>query len=317
MKQSKSDIPIQETGGESITGRFIAKWQRMRAGIMTPFEFVIMCADKGLSFVTRSDVHMGDSLMARRIIKQLRSEGCAEKDYYRLKDAKIPVLEGKYKSDFFSNTIFDVFYCYMYLDDNYSESEINKYFYLFPEGPYCLKNDLVDVRINPGDIVMDAGSWIGEFAAYASAKGATCYAFEPFEKNYDVLARTAALNPGIVPVKKAVGRSSGFVSMSGEAGTAAVSENKDGGIIQTSVDDFVRENNLPRVDFIKSDIEGFERNLIEGARETLAKFAPKLAICTYHLPDDPEVLPALIKEANPEYNIVQKHKKLFASVPRR
>ena len=83
-----------------------------------------------------------------------------------------------------------------------------------------------------------------------------------------------------------------------------------------SIDDFVRENNLPHVDFIKSDIEGFERNLLKGAQETLKNFAPKLALCTYHLPDDPEIMAGLIKKANPKYNIVQKRMKLFASVPK-
>lgn len=82
-----------------------------------------------------------------------------------------------------------------------------------------------------------------------------------------------------------------------------------------SLDDFVRENNLPRVDFIKADIEGFERHMLAGAQETLARFAPKLALCTYHLHDDPEVMANLILQANPKYNIVQKRMKLFASVP--
>ena len=83
----------------------------------------------------------------------------------------------------------------------------------------------------------------------------------------------------------------------------------------TTIDDFVRKNNLPRVDFIKADIEGFERHMLAGAQETLARFAPKLALCTYHLPDDPEVMAELILKANPKYNIVQKRMKLYASVP--
>lgn len=82
----------------------------------------------------------------------------------------------------------------------------------------------------------------------------------------------------------------------------------------TTVDAFVSTHNLPRVDFIKADIEGYERHMLEGAQETLKRFAPKLALCTYHLPDDPEVLASLIKQANPAYHIVQKRKKLYAAV---
>ncbi len=86
------------------------------------------------------------------------------------------------------------------------------------------------------------------------------------------------------------------------------------GIALTTVDEFVKENNLQRVDFIKADIEGAERDMLRGARETLKRFAPKLAICTYHLPDDPQVLERIIKEANPDYTVVHTLHKLMAMV---
>jgi hypothetical protein len=82
----------------------------------------------------------------------------------------------------------------------------------------------------------------------------------------------------------------------------------------TTLDKFVEENKLGRVDFIKADIEGAERDMLRGATNVLRTFAPKLAICTYHLADDPEVLESIIKEANPDYTVVHLRHKLFACV---
>lgn len=48
------------------------------------------------------------------------------------------------------------------------------------------------------------------------------------------------------------------------------------------------------------------------AKETLAKFAPKLAICTYRYPEDPKILADIILKTNPTYKIVQRKMKLFA-----
>ncbi|MDR1986982.1 MAG: FkbM family methyltransferase, partial [Treponema sp.] len=82
----------------------------------------------------------------------------------------------------------------------------------------------------------------------------------------------------------------------------------------TSLDAFVEKNKIKKIDFIKADIEGSERDMLHGAVNVLKNFAPKLAICTYHLPDDPEVLSKKILDANPRYKIIHLRKKLFASV---
>jgi hypothetical protein len=71
---------------------------------------------------------------------------------------------------------------------------------------------------------------------------------------------------------------------------------------------------IKKIDFIKVDIEGAERDMLRGATNVLKTFAPKLAICTYHLPDDPMVLEDIILEANPKYKVVHLKMKLFACV---
>ena len=210
------------------------------------------------------------------------------------------------------------------MNDDYSEKTFDALDSFLPEGLYGLVNSLVNVTVEAGYIVIDAGSCCGAFSAYASVKGATSYAFEPVAENFEYLSKTAGLNKNIYPVNKGLSDENVnrdiFVDPEHFSGSSFLEELKHG-INPTQVetvrlDDFVHENNLSHVDFIKADIEGFERHMLAGAQEVLREFAPKLALCTYHLPDDPEVMADLIMQANPKYNIVQKRMKLFASVPK-
>jgi len=216
----------------------------------------------------------------------------------------------------------DVFFIPCFYNDNFDKSVVESLVH-YVESPYSYKDGAFDVTIKKGDVVIDAGAWIGDFSAYAVYKGAVTYAFEPTEDNYNLLCKTNDLNKGkIYPIKKGLGSkecelsitinkehtaSNSFV-MKGK--TTAVEER----IKVTTLDKFVEENNLKQIDFIKADIEGAEREMLRGAVNTLKTFAPKLTICTYHLPDDREVLEKLILEINPCYKIVHLPDKLFATI---
>jgi methyltransferase FkbM-like protein len=71
----------------------------------------------------------------------------------------------------------------------------------------------------------------------------------------------------------------------------------------TTVDKLVAELKLERVDYIKMDIEGAEQRALQGARQTLAKYHPRMALAAYHVPSDPERMPAIIREAWPQYRM--------------
>jgi len=43
-----------------------------------------------------------------------------------------------------------------------------------------------------------------------------------------------------------------------------------------TIDSFIEEKSLPRLDFIRMDVEGFEVNILEGMHQTLEKFQPML-----------------------------------------
>jgi FkbM family methyltransferase len=232
-------------------------------------------------------------------------------------------------------TFDDVLLVLCSFNDNYDKSIVEWIDQSSDEGPYGYTDGSFDVTVKKGDIVIDAGVWIGDFSAYASSKGAVVYAFEPVNKTFQMLCRTEMINNvndrgRIYPVQKGLGHSDCEIDMAlvqGNSGANSICVDFIDSLVSmnvkikgtekisiTTLDKFVEENKLERVDFIKADIEGAERDMLKGATNVLKTFAPKLAICTYHLPDDPTVLEKIIKDANPAYTVVHLKHKLFAAV---
>lgn len=179
------------------------------------------------------------------------------------------------------------------------------------------------VVVDQGDVVFDLGANLGSFSVYAASKDATSYAFEPTPFLKSIIEKHSAVNGNrINHVNYAVSDKSGEVNFyinPSVCGGNTIFENRISStetitVKTIGIDEFIRDNNIEKVDFIKADIEGAERQMLMGAFETLKKFAPKLSLCTYHLPDDKEVLTELILKANPNYKIAYKWEKLYAWV---
>ena len=246
----------------------------------------------------------------------------AEKSYIDIKGAKFPyeIITDRNLLVGFLNIFEDVFTIPVYYNNDYNKQIVQKVDAITGEGPYGYIDGDFDVTVKKEDIVIDAGAWIGDFSAYSASLGAICYAFEPVNENFKLLSKTALLNDNlIIPVQKGLSNTEGeiYISAKGSSSSiiSSVKETTDEKIKITTLDNFIVQNSLQRVDFIKADIEGAERLMLKGATNILKKFAPKLAICTYHLPDDPEVLDQIIKDANPAYEIRHLRHKLMACVP--
>ena len=71
-----------------------------------------------------------------------------------------------------------------------------------------------------------------------------------------------------------------------------------------SIDDTLECQNAT---FIKMDIEGSELDALRGARKTILKNKPKLAICLYHKHKDFVEIPTWIHNLVPEYKLYVRH----------
>ncbi|QHI72056.1 FkbM family methyltransferase [Aminipila terrae] len=96
-----------------------------------------------------------------------------------------------------------------------------------------------------------------------------------------------------------------------EAGTMGSTINNLGNVKVQAVNlDSVLEEKED-ISFIKMDVEGAELEALEGAKNTIQQFKPKLAICVYHKVEHHWEIPLYIKNLNPKYKIFMRHHNLM------
>jgi FkbM family methyltransferase len=167
--------------------------------------------------------------------------------------------------------------------------------------------------VHKGDVVLDCGGSVGLFTRKALDSGARLVVtIEPSPRSVECIRRNfeKEISEGrVVIAPLGVWDKEDYLVLEvdehGEWGNsfAITSSTKTAGprVRLTTIDTLVKELKLPRVDFIKMDIEGAEKPAIAGARGTILRNTPRLALCTYHLPVDAVAIPQLIRSYNPNY----------------
>jgi FkbM family methyltransferase len=157
-------------------------------------------------------------------------------------------------------------------------------------------------RIAPGSIVLDCGANYGTFTRRALNQGAAkVVAIEINPEEQAALRRTFAkeIREGkVIVYGKGVWDKDAELDLRGDS-VVLPNPGAPTRLPVTTIDHIVSELQLSSVDFIKMDIEGAEKNALRGAKTTLAKFSPLMAISSEHLPDDMESIPALVNALVP------------------
>jgi len=172
-----------------------------------------------------------------------------------------------------------------------------------------------DFGPHSGDITLDCGANVGVTVHEELAAGAQkVVAIEPAPENLECLRRNYAreiASGRVVIVPKGVWDKDDFLTLRVDPKNSAADsfvlhreETVDlEKVSLTTIDEIVSDLKLPRVDYIKFDIEGAEPKALAGARQTLAKYKPRISIATYHQPDHPHVIPELIRAARSDYQM--------------
>lgn len=159
----------------------------------------------------------------------------------------------------------------------------------FPDDAFEAQREMLNVLGRAeSPTILDVGANLGQTASHYRSvfPEADIVCFEPFPESMQVLQQTHAGDHKVHPVPMAVGRESGTATfhvnqMSGtnslfprpsssrryyEAKSAPVTTIE---VRVTTLDTFLREQNLSSVDILKFDIQGGELNALRGAQSTL------------------------------------------------
>jgi FkbM family methyltransferase len=149
-----------------------------------------------------------------------------------------------------------------------------------------------------------------EFIEWCNGKFDKIYAFEPDKASYDICKNVLQTNK-ILDQKRIKLYQAGLWNKTKKVffnpignGASRIAEGGTSQIETVSIDERLKGQS---VTFIKLDIEGAELEALKGARKTIKKYRPRLAVCIYHKPEDILEIPRYILSLNMDYKLYIRH----------
>lgn len=172
------------------------------------------------------------------------------------------------------------------------------------------------------EIYVDAGAFAGDslerFVWAQNGVFSKIYAFEPGVRQFaalqartDRLIREWALEPASIElINGGLGEADYLVSAASNSGPITnFTIRSEAGAIHEEVSIYSLDRFLEgrRITFLKADVEGMEMALLQGARATIFRHKPKIAICVYHYPTDIPAIANFIANLVPNYRFALHH----------
>jgi FkbM family methyltransferase len=126
------------------------------------------------------------------------------------------------------------------------------------------------------DLAVQAGGNMGVWALSLASKFGRVVTFEPDPVNFRALVHNTSTAKNILALPCALGNRGGtWCDLEREAGNAGAHQVTMGDVAPVVTLDSL---NLPALDLLYLDIEGFEMMAIQGALDTIVRFKPVIAI---------------------------------------
>jgi len=159
-----------------------------------------------------------------------------------------------------------------------------------------------------GDIVIDGGGWQGDTAFWylqKIGKSGKIYVFEPSKSIRNQLYHNVSIfdyNQQIVIVPCGLSNyvgESGWCDLKDSSPCSHIVEGDD--ISITTIDKYVDQSGIEKLDVIKLDVEGEDHRALLGAKNIIRKSKPDLAISMYHSPHHLVDIPLWIEDLHLGY----------------
>lgn len=180
--------------------------------------------------------------------------------------------------------------------------------YLYNSTTYS-KDDIYQniLMLNDHETIVDMGAYDGdtirEFTSYTGQKYNHIYALEPDEKNFKKLTKNTDGMQGVSLYNLGAWEKKDTLIFSKKAGRNSKLSSEGVPVSVTDIDSLIDDE----ITMLKMDIEGAELKALNGCKNTIKKYSPKLYVCAYHRNEDLFALPLKILELNENYKIYFRH----------
>jgi len=142
--------------------------------------------------------------------------------------------------------------------------------------------EVPETKVTSGSVVLDCGAAEGAFTVRVLERAKRVVLFEPQPIFVTSLRRTFQGNAKADVIPDALGSAAGEAHLVGDSLYGQITSEARGISVRvTTIDAWVAQTNL-RVDYIKGDLESYEPDVLQGARQTIERYRPKIAFTVYH-----------------------------------